>query len=76
MSAHVFLRGWQQRRVETIINGFGDGLHVRVPRPQGCENLRFTHTAVRDIAGEERARIIDLRPVRGPSARSRSSDAR
>ena len=70
MGAHVFLRCRQQRRIETIINGFSDGLHARVPGPQGRKDLRFTHEPVREIPAEKGAGIVDLWPVRRQKPRT------
>src|SRR6185436_10816384 len=63
VGADVFLRRRQKRRRETIINGFGDGLHGGMASPQGFDDLGLTLPAMCEIAGEDRLRIVDRRAV-------------
>src|SRR2546423_481675 len=73
--ADVLARGGHQRRVETMIDAFRNRLHGRVPRAQRVEDLRLAHAAMIEIAGQEHARIVDARAVRGKQhARRRSAD--
>ena len=73
MRAHVLARGRQQRRRETIIDGFGDRLHGRVPGAKRGDHLPLALAPVLEVAGEERARIVDARPCAGSSTRGSSA---
>src|SRR3954470_12029298 len=64
MGTHVFLRGRHERGRETIIDGFSDRLHGGVSALQRIEHLLFALKAMRDVAGEDRLRVVNRRTVR------------
>ncbi len=65
MRAHVFARGRHQRRVESIIDGFGNRLHRRAAGMQGIQHLTLAHAAVSQLGREDRRRVVDAPAVRG-----------
>src|SRR6185503_14743590 len=71
VGADVFLRGRPKRRRETIIDGFGDGLHGGMALPQGVDDLGLALPPVREVAGVNRLRILDRRAVRREQAGGR-----
>src|SRR5439155_10606504 len=66
--AHIFLSRRHQRRRETIIDGFGDGLHGRVSGTQGGEDLTLALQSMLDVPGERTRWIVDRRSVRRQQA--------
>ena len=83
MRAHVLVRGRQQRRVETIIDGFGDRLHgAACPLRSASSTWRSRCRRCSSSAVSTAAGLVDRRAVRRQQAarararRIRSSDAR
>src|SRR5262249_57141668 len=66
---HVFVRGRQQGRRETIIDGFGDRLHGGASGTERRFDLTLPEQTVRDVAGNHRPWIVDRGTVRRQQSR-------
>src|SRR5438876_8666658 len=52
MGADVLARGAHQRRIQTIIDNFGDGLHGRAAAAERRHDLLLPHAAMLEVPGE------------------------
>ena len=65
MRAYVFASCGHQPRLQTMINGFGDGLHGLVAGFNRGDNLPLTPPPMLEIGAHQRRRIVDARTVGG-----------
>ena len=68
VGAHVLLRRWKERRIQIMIDGFGNRLHALVSRLQRVEDLLLAHAAMIEIRRQHRDRIVDWSAVGGQQA--------